>query len=321
MRFKVMLFSSLLLLSAAFSVQAASFSEFWKQDSSGAWYVEKPDGERVRNAWLCDDAVPENGKEVWYLIDKDGYMTESPLVRDGTGRYYSIETAHDGHYGMLRNRSGTYSGISLDIEERHEGSFAAIKNEDGITALMQCCGIADVSEIDNSSCVYTSTFSEMISSKAKAYDSPLQTSETVRTEKTAAEKVMASEVDEDLCAEYFIGYLNDYRMSLGLQALETDDAQMSYAKERAYRDSVSHSGNTAQYEICSTHGVLPSEYEDDSPEEAAAKNALKAFKASASHNSIMKLKTVRSVGAGFHIVEDKSDGSFNFYYCEANFEK
>lgn len=312
---KVLLFSLLSVLPAAFTVQAAPFSEFWKQDDNGAWYVEKPDGERVRNAWLCDDAVTENGREIWYLIDKDGYMTESPLVKDGTGNCYSVETGHDGYYGMLRNRSGIYGGISLNIEERHEGSFAAILNEDGITALTEAYGMTGVPEIDNSNCVYTSTFYETVKA---ADDGPEESGGTVT--EPASEKVKASLVDEDLCAEYFIRYLNDYRMSLGLQALETDDSRMSYAKERAYRDSVSHKGNTARYEICSIHGVMPSEYEGISPEEAAAGNALKFFKASASHNAIMKLETLRSAGAGFHIVEDRSDGSFNFYCCEANFE-
>lgn len=322
MNFEKMVYISLFFaMMTAFPIQAASFSEFWKQDNNGEWYVEKPDGERVTGVWLCDDAVEENGKEVWYLIGKNGYMVTAPLVRDDKGSCYSIETEHNGHYGMLRNTSGTYGGISLSIEEKHEGDFAAIQNDEGIRALEEACGMTDVSEISSKKCVYTSTFCEMTGEREMADTGSGQTGGKVREEVPEMKKVKAREVDEELCAEYFIGYLNDYRRSLGLDPLETDDSQMSYAKERAYRDSVSHSGNTAQYEICSTHGVLPSEYEEISVEEAVAANAFQYFQASASHHSIMKLKTIRSVGAGFHIVEDKSSGFFNFYFCEANFEK
>ena len=61
---------------------AASFSPFWKETSGGSWYVEDNYGNRVVNAWLCDDAVPENGKNVWYLLDEWGNMVTDGLVRD-----------------------------------------------------------------------------------------------------------------------------------------------------------------------------------------------------------------------------------------------
>ncbi len=147
-----------LTMLAGTSVMAASFSQFWKQSSDGSWYVEDNAGKRVTNAWLCDDAVAENGKDVWYLLDQWGNMVTNGLVQDGTGNYYSIETEHNGYYGMLRYRSGNYDGIYLDLESSHAGAFAAIKNEDGRNALRQRYGLKDVSSINNNNIVYTSSF-------------------------------------------------------------------------------------------------------------------------------------------------------------------
>ena len=147
-----------LAIASSIPAFAASFSSFWKQSSDGSWYVEDNHGNRVVNAWLCDDAVPENGKDVWYLLDEWGNMITDGLVRDGTGNYYSLETNHNGYYGMLRYKSGTYNGTWLDLEGSHAGSFAAIKNQAGINALMQQYGLRDVSHINNNNIVYTSSF-------------------------------------------------------------------------------------------------------------------------------------------------------------------
>ena len=140
------------------SFAAGTYSEFWKQDANGAWYVQKPDGTKVTNAWLCDDAVPANGKDVWYLLDANGQMISAGLVQDGTGNYYSIETEHNGYYGMLRYKSGNYGGVNLTLEGSHNGAFAAILNQDGIDALKAQYGLTSVANIDNSNCVYTSSF-------------------------------------------------------------------------------------------------------------------------------------------------------------------
>ena len=147
-----------LAAAASIPAAAASFSSFWKQSSDGSWYVEDNTGKRITNAWLCDDAVPENGKDVWYLLDEWGNMITDGLVKDGTGNYYSLETEHNGYYGMLRYRSGNYGGIHLDLESSHAGAFAAIKNTEGIISLLQKYGLRDVSYINNSNIVYTSSF-------------------------------------------------------------------------------------------------------------------------------------------------------------------
>ena len=135
----------------------STFSEYWFQDADGSWKVRDSSGGIVKNAWLCDDAVSSNGQNVWYLLDANGNMITSGLVQDGTGNYYSIETNHNGFYGMLRYQSGNYDGINLSLDSNHSGSFAAIQNAEGLESLKTKYGVTQVS-ISNSNCVYTSSF-------------------------------------------------------------------------------------------------------------------------------------------------------------------
>lgn len=134
-----------------------TFSSYWYQDVDGTWKVKDNNGNIIKNAWLCDDAVTSNGKEVWYLLDSNGNMVTSGLVQDNTGNFYSLETNHNGYYGMLRYKSGNYDGIYLDLEASHNGSFAKIKNADGIEALKAKYGVTTFT-VGNESCVYTSEF-------------------------------------------------------------------------------------------------------------------------------------------------------------------
>lgn len=154
---------ALIVAASITTFAAATFSDAWKQDSSGNWYVQRPDGSKVTSAWLCDDAVPANGKEVWYLLDKSGNMISSPLVHDKTGNYYSLETEHNGYYGKLRYKSGVYGGVNLTLEGSHNGFFAAILNQDAINALKGAYGCTEL-DIDNSNIVYTSSFTKSGSS-------------------------------------------------------------------------------------------------------------------------------------------------------------
>ena len=39
---------------------ASTFSEFWYQDTQGNWHIQDNNGNIVKNAWLCDDAVGSN---------------------------------------------------------------------------------------------------------------------------------------------------------------------------------------------------------------------------------------------------------------------
>ena len=150
------------LLAAFFSVTAcaeAAFSKYWAQDSAGTWHIHDASGRLITNAWLCDDAVPANGQNIWYLIDAEGNMISAGLVQDGTGNYYSLEMNHEGHFGMLRYESRQYTAdglsVNLSLESSHGGSFAAIKNQDGIETLKNKYGLTKVN-IDNSNIVYTS---------------------------------------------------------------------------------------------------------------------------------------------------------------------
>lgn len=137
-------------------VEETTFSKFWKE-KNGNWIINDNQGNLIVNAWLCDDAVTANGKNVWYLMDGKGNMISAGLVQDNTGNYYSLETNHNGYYGCLRYKSGIYDGIYLELEQSHNGAFAAIKNPEGIEQLKKLYGVTQIN-IDNSNIVYTSSF-------------------------------------------------------------------------------------------------------------------------------------------------------------------
>ena len=136
---------------------ASTFSEYWYQDTQGNWHIQDNNGNIVTNAWLCDDAVTSNGQNIWYLLDANGNMVNAGLVQDQTGNIYSLETSHNGYYGMLRYQSGAYDGVYLDLEASHGGSFAKIKNAEGVSGLQAIYGLTQVN-INNSNIVYTSSF-------------------------------------------------------------------------------------------------------------------------------------------------------------------
>lgn len=151
----ILLLSSCITVFSLVSFADATFSDNWVQAADGSWKVKDAQNNDITDAWVCDDAVAANGKDIWYLLDKDGNMVSAGLVQDGTGNYYSLETNHNGYYGMLRYKSGNYDGIDLDLESDHNGSFAAIKNKEAIEALKAKYGLKVV-DIDNFNIVYTS---------------------------------------------------------------------------------------------------------------------------------------------------------------------
>ena len=145
------------IITAQAAEQVPTFSEYWYQSEDGAWHIKDGNGNTIKNGWVCDDAVASNGQNIWYLIDANGNMVSHGLVKDQTGNIYSLETNHNGYYGMLRHTSGNYDGVYLDIEQSHDGAFGKIKNADGINALQSKYGLVVV-DINNSNCYYTSTF-------------------------------------------------------------------------------------------------------------------------------------------------------------------
>lgn len=170
----------------SYAAETATFSEYWFQDSNGSWKVRDNNGNVIKNAWLCDDAVASNGQDVWYLLDANGNMVTAGLVQDGTGNYYSLETNHNGYYGMLRYKSGNYDGISLSLEGSHDGAFAAVLNADGLEALKGKYGVTSVSNINNNNIVYTSSFRSSGGGSITAPQQPQSSGQT------AAEKAVSS---------------------------------------------------------------------------------------------------------------------------------
>lgn len=156
--------AALMALACAVTVLAADYSKNWYEDANG-WHIKDASGNTVKNAWLCDD-VQDASKSTWYLIDANGNMVSAPLVKDGTGNFYSLETAHNGYYGSLRHTDGTYDGVALTFEQTHGGSFGAVKG--GLDALKAKFSVTDVSHISNANCVYTSSFGGSGSASAGA---------------------------------------------------------------------------------------------------------------------------------------------------------
>ena len=143
------------------AASGATFSSYWFADAAGVWRVKDKSGRVITNAWLCDDAVAANGSQVWYLLGADGAMLSQGLVRDNTGNFYSLETTHNGYYGMLRYRNGTYNcngqQVYLEFSQKHDGTFGAVTNADGLSKLMAIYGVTEYT-IGNENCVYTSKF-------------------------------------------------------------------------------------------------------------------------------------------------------------------
>ena len=141
----------------------------------------------MRNAWICDDAATGN-RDTWYLIDGDGNMVSAELVQDGTGNFYSLETEHNGHYGMLRYQSATYEGIPMVFETGHNGSFAAIRNVEAVEALRARYGVTSVADINNNNIVYTSM---ILNGK------PIASGEAVRSSVTDMKVLTGSDINNE----------------------------------------------------------------------------------------------------------------------------
>ena len=138
-----------------------TFSPNWNVDVYGVWRITNSAGQVVTNAWLCDDAVDANGQNVWYLLGADGAMLAAGLVQDNTGNFYSLETNHDGYFGMLRYTDGYYNcngqQVYLKFSHEHNGTFGAVINADGIEKLKAIYGVTKYG-IGNDNAVYTKIF-------------------------------------------------------------------------------------------------------------------------------------------------------------------
>ena len=146
---------------AAGGPASITYSQFWRQDVSGFWYAVNTKGEVIRNTWLCDDAVKRNGKDAWYLLGSDGKMVTAGLIQDLTGNFYSLETNHNGYFGMLRYIDGWYNcngvQVYLQFSQKHDGTFGAVMNADGLAQLKAIYGVTPYG-VGNDRCVYTAQF-------------------------------------------------------------------------------------------------------------------------------------------------------------------
>lgn len=97
---------------------AAEQTPNWFQDGS-VWKVKDGAGNIVTNAWFCDlDGA-------WYLLDENGAMREG-FINDN-GHYYSLETSHTGHYGMMRTDTNIYDDwLVMTFQQEHNGYYGEI---------------------------------------------------------------------------------------------------------------------------------------------------------------------------------------------------
>ena len=148
-------------ISKAKTTTGATYSPNWFVDASGVWKIRNSKGELVKNAWICDDVITANSQNVWYLLQADGSMLAAGLVQDNTGNFYSLETTHNGYFGMMRYKDGYYDcngqQVYLKFNQKHDNSFGAVINEDGLEKLKQIYGITKY-PIGNETCTYTASF-------------------------------------------------------------------------------------------------------------------------------------------------------------------
>ena len=125
-----------------------TYSSRWNMDENGAWHITDKNGTLIKNCWVCDDVVPGNGNNIWYLIREDGTLETAGLVQDAAGRFYSTETSHNGYFGMIRYKNGYYNcggqQIWLEFSSNHDGTFGMIINADGIEKLKAIFGVTPV---------------------------------------------------------------------------------------------------------------------------------------------------------------------------------
>lgn len=216
----------------------ASYSQYWYQDSAGNWKIKDGNGNTVTNAWVCDDAIQSNGQNVWYLLDANGNMITSGLVQDGTGNYYSLETNHNGYFGMLRYQSGNYDGVYLDFESSHNGSFAKIKNADGIEALKAKYGVTSVAHINNNNCVYTSSFKNNIGTTSSPGNSITQNSGSGQVTSSKYTDMSFSQIEDLACSGDQEAKAEYYRR---LEGKGTGVSGFSHKKQdRVWKDVILH---------------------------------------------------------------------------------
>ena len=146
---------------AATALAASTYSSCWKMGFDGIWRVYDSSGVLQKSCWFCDNGTSgsgpgtSNNNETWYLLDASGSMVSAPIVKDSSGRYYSLETEHNGYYGMLRHTTGNYNGVYIVFNQKHDGSFGCITNQDAIDTLVAQYGVTDITGINPANCVYS----------------------------------------------------------------------------------------------------------------------------------------------------------------------
>lgn len=138
-----------------FPIRTFAFSGNWYKAANGEMRIKNNLGADITNAWICDDADTVN-PGAWYFIGSDGNLVHTGIVMDQNGNSYAIETSGE-NVGMMRQKTGTYEGINLDIDTTHTGFFGRIKNSAAADEMAKRFGITHY-DASTAKTVYTKSF-------------------------------------------------------------------------------------------------------------------------------------------------------------------
>lgn len=87
------------------------------------WRLKSSNGSYLTNSW-----VEEGG--AWYLLDEQGYMRTDLVYDSITNAYYMLNPNHDGTYGRMLDKAGTYKVNNIDVymtfNQNHDGTYGKI---------------------------------------------------------------------------------------------------------------------------------------------------------------------------------------------------
>ena len=87
------------------------------------WRLKSSNGTYVTNSWVEDGGA-------WYLLDEQGYMRTDLVYDSITNAYYMLNPNHDGTYGRMLDKAGTYKVNNIDVymafNQSHDGTYGKV---------------------------------------------------------------------------------------------------------------------------------------------------------------------------------------------------
>ena len=109
-------------ITAYASEQTLSQSSRW-EGQGDIWRLKSSNGTYVTNSWVEDGGA-------WYLLDEQGYMRTNLVYDSITNAYYMLNPNHDGTYGRMLDKAGTYKVNNIDVymafNQSHDGTYGKV---------------------------------------------------------------------------------------------------------------------------------------------------------------------------------------------------